>query len=82
MATNDTVRQRQRINRDRLEPVTNDTAPTALISAAVAPSGAQALSPFMMCSMPPLAATFDQFSRQFYGRSVFPQQRILPPSIE
>ena len=36
-------------------------------------------SPVMLSSMPLMAATADLFTRQFYGGTRVPQQRILPP---
>jgi hypothetical protein len=37
-----------------------------------------ARSPFMHASMPLMASTDDSLTRQFYGSSNLPQQRILP----
>jgi hypothetical protein len=38
-------------------------------------------SQFFVSSLPGIAASYDQFQRQFYGRSSLPMQRIFLPNI-
>lgn len=39
-------------------------------------------SQFFLSSLPGIAASYDQFQRQFYGRTSLPTQRIFIPNIE
>jgi hypothetical protein len=73
-----TIRQSQKVNRDRLEPIPESAQALPIV---LPPQDIQAVSPFMSSSLPPRAAGLDQFQRQFYGRGT-PQQRILQPNLE
>lgn len=47
-----------------------------------APPAISPTSPFMISSLPPLGASYDQFVRQFYGRGQFPLHRIFGASLK
>lgn len=74
-----TIKQSQKFDRSRLGPVTE----TAGVTSPAIPSPQQptVISPFMICPMPTVAASFDTFQRQFYGRGPNPQQRIFQPVL-
>lgn len=57
------------------EPVESGGGASAVIHATPAPD--QSASPFMVSSLPTIAAGQDQLARQFYGRSVMPRMRIF-----
>jgi hypothetical protein len=39
-------------------------------------------SQFFMSSLPGIAASYDQFQRQFYGRNTLPLMRIFVPNLK
>lgn len=72
------MKKMMNVDRSRLEPVPQTGAAEAL---PLPPTPAAGPSPFMMCSLPPRAASLDQVARQFYNRTALPQQRILIPDV-
>lgn len=75
-----TIKQSQKVDRSKLAPV---DSPMAMPAPAVLPPPSPfAPSPFMACSLPPIAAGLDQYIRQFYNSSQNPQQRILPVNLK
>lgn len=74
------IADHQKVDRSRLQAA--DNAVQRPIPHPVAPPGPLAPSPFMQCSLPNLAASYDQYVRQFYGRSSLPTARLLPTGIQ
>jgi hypothetical protein len=77
-----TIAQSANISRRGLTPAGAPGAQpimTKPIANTIVPQASTQMSPFMHCSMPVIAATYDSLSRQFYGNPRVPVTRILPP---
>ena len=72
------VKQSARVNLDNWRPAEPAPQPAAKDPTPPPAQDPQERSPFMLTSMPLMAATGDAFARQFYTNGSRPQQRILP----
>jgi hypothetical protein len=74
-----TIAQSSNFDRSQLGPrVQPSSSAPAPGPSSVVPSNNTLRSPFMHCSMPVLASTYDSLARQFYGNDRIPITRILP----